>query len=97
MSKIDDGGPAFPALKTSLMRDHRREPERFTHDYASEGGMSLRDYAAIHIAAAMNANPDLLKIVTSGQIHDGSYAYRMAATAYEWADAMLVARKASEG
>lgn len=35
MSKIDDGGPAFPS----------------THPHGREDGMTLRDYMAIHASA----------------------------------------------
>lgn len=55
MGVREDGGPAFPAPKSSLMRDHAREPHRFTHDIKSEGGMSLRDWFAGQALAGMLA------------------------------------------
>jgi hypothetical protein len=89
----DDGGLAFPALKTMLMREHQREPHRFTYDAAYEGGMTLRDWFAGQALLGMTASPALMELVTSkADGGDGLPFERMARKAYEQADAMLAAR-----
>ncbi len=85
--KIDDGGMAFPTVKSSLMRDHVREAGRFTHDYETIGGMSLRDYFAGRIAGGLASRAGSF----GGQLGAGEIASR----SYEIADAMLAARKTS--
>lgn len=86
MSKINDGGLAFPAVKSSLMRDHQREPHRFTHDYKTEGGMSLRDWFAGQALTGLLASP-------RGPANDKSAA----TAAYLVADAMLQQREHGNG
>lgn len=54
--------------------------------------IALRDWFAGLAMQGMNANPDLLEIVTSGGILDGSYFEKAAKKAYAQADAMLRAR-----
>lgn len=83
--KIDDGGPAFP-------RTVQRWNDSLDH---SVQGMSLRDWFAGLSVQAMLASPELMSVVTSGSILDGTAAERMARRAYQVADAMLAARKAS--
>ena len=79
MIDIKDGGPAFP---------HWDGPNG-----NCISGLSMRDYFAAKAMLGMNANPELLKVVTSGGLHDGSAFQRMATKAYEQADAMLAARQ----
>jgi hypothetical protein len=52
-------------------------------------GMTLRDYFAGQALLGMNANPELMEIVTAGSILDGSTFERLGQKAYEQADAML--------
>lgn len=54
--------------------------------------VALRDRFAAAAMLGMNANPELLQVVTSGSILDGSAFDRMAKKAYEVADSMLAAR-----
>ena len=82
--EIEDGGPAFPTVKSSLMRDHVREAGRFTHDYETVGGMSLRDYFAGQALAGTLAGAK-----TFGPFKD---ADDIALRSYRMADAMLAAR-----
>ena len=70
-TNIADGGPAFPHAKQLA-------------DYVSSPGMTLRDYCAIKVLAAMYANPREDYQQTPG--HRAHEAYRVA-------DAMLAARK----
>lgn len=80
----EDGGQAFPTIETLLMRDHSREPNRFTYDATSTPGMTLRDWFAGQELAGIGASdPDW--VGTPEQI---------AARAYRVADAMLKAREA---
>lgn len=101
MSKIEDGGPAFPSN-----RDMRYEQE-FDH----EGGMTLRQYAAIKLRVP-NSGTDWLDEMIRTSLRDdlaakamqgmaGSHGYcergwdqkDLAGQAYELADATLAARR----
>lgn len=73
---------AFPVIKSSLMRQHRREADRFTEDYETEGGMKLRDYFAAKIIQG---------ICASGPAPEWTND-RLAREAYSMADAMMKAR-----
>jgi hypothetical protein len=78
MSAGNDGGPAFPEIRT--------QQEDLNHNFEvySRGGMSLRDWFAGQALAgllASNANRDN---ITSAKDE--------AACAYQMADAMLAAR-----
>jgi len=55
-----------------------------------EHGMSLRD------AAALAALPGLIRICAGDTLEGRSYAEHVARNAYEVADAMIAARRASE-
>jgi hypothetical protein len=77
---------AFAAIAVSGMGDVYHQP-----------GMALRDWFAGMALMGANANPDLLQVVTSGSILDGSMSERMAARMYQQADAMLKARQQSGG
>ena len=100
MSKIEDGGPAFPSN-----RDMRYEQE-FDH----EGGMTLRQYAAIKLRVP-NSGTDWLDEMIRTSLRDefaakamqgmaGSHGYcergwdqkDLAGQAYELADAMFATR-----
>lgn len=101
MSKIEDGGPAFPSN-----RDMRYEQE-FDH----EGGMTLRQYAAIKLRVP-NSGTDWLDEMILASLRDdlaakamqgmaGSHGYcergwdqkDLSGQAYELADATLAARR----
>lgn len=79
---MNDGGPAFPTLKTSLMRDHRRESDRYTTDYNTDAGMSLRDYFAGCALTGLFATARLRSLS----------AKEVSVRAYRVADAMLAER-----
>ena len=100
MSKVNDGGPAFPSN-----RDMRYEQE-FDH----EGGMTLRQYAAIKLRVP-NSGTDWLDEMIRTSLRDefaakamqgmaGSHGYcergwdqkDLAGQAYELADATIGAR-----
>lgn len=89
--KIDNGGPAFPTVKSSLTRDHLREAGLFTQDYETIGGMSLRDWFA------GQASPTVLGLI--GVPKDGPddlWDRSIAERCYAIADAMLEARGAKK-
>lgn len=80
MNRHNDGGPAFPILPPV------DETGRTAVGYPyPELGMTLRDYAAIHIAAGMAAFSG-----TSGICYGPG---EMAGRAYQVADAILAARE----
>ena len=81
-NEIDDSGPAFPKL-TALWNDNRNSGG---NNFKAEtvGGMSLRDYFA---AAALQG-------IISAVPYEESVGFdRAAGWAYDYADAMLKARK----
>lgn len=85
MSKIDDGGPAFP---------HTIKNDDGSHFFTS-GGMTLRDWFAGQALAGLTAHPQC------GPIGEGTEDTRertgvLALEAYYAADAMLAARKESK-
>jgi hypothetical protein len=55
--------------------------------------ISLRDYVAAQCLAAATASPELMEVVSSGSILDGSAFDRMAKRAFQQADAFLSARQ----
>lgn len=80
MSKQDDGGPAFPVQDAATWQAH---------------GMSLRDYFAIELGAALivssAADPNgLMRAVHNRGCSDAKEWVAM--SAYELADAMLAQR-----
>lgn len=79
MSKIDDGGPAFPGIQGN---------DEYSNPYLP--GMSLRDYFAGQALIGLYAgsNDD------TGNWAGFAKAAPLAETAFEIADAMLAARKA---
>lgn len=79
MSK-DDGGPAYPARAVPLT-------DFGGNDVTS--GMSLRDYFAGQALAGIISSPSIIKR-NGGEVRGES---NIAATAYDFADAMLAARK----
>jgi len=52
-----------------------------------------RDVFAAAIAMGMHANPELMQFITKDGIENGSYAKKMAETAYNFADAMMSEKK----
>jgi hypothetical protein len=86
MTTKPDGGPAFPELKSSLMRDQAREAHRFTHDYQTTSGMTLRDWLAGQALVGLLASP---RGPVDGSVMTDTLA---ASTAYAVADAMLKER-----
>lgn len=83
---INDGGPAFPVLEE--YQQFNDDLGRYEDHYAPKGGMSLRDYFAAKLLAAMVPSMAFLK-VEKAEV-DAKFATR----AYEMADAMLKAREA---
>jgi hypothetical protein len=79
MSNTNTGGPAFPTPKFDL-----NEAGQLTSFSVDTDGMTLRDYFA---TKAMQG------ICASGPSHEWSNS-RLAAEAYDLADAMLKAREA---
>lgn len=77
-STIDDGGPAWPAFDSEVHDGTNAYPR-------GRPGMSLRDWYAGQALAGMLAHP--------GDTIRGSYG-GVARAAYEYADAMIKARKA---
>ena len=87
MTSIDDGGPAFPidvdTHEEGLLGIRRR------------GGLSLRDWFAGWALEGMIASSTIINAGTaSPSIVDKA---RWTAEAYEFADAMLVARRGRRG
>ena len=81
MSKIDDGGSAFPL------------PDQYRLQEMGSGyGMSLRDYFAGQALAGVLANPFYVEAAYEAKAND--FVDMMATKAYVFADAMLAVRKA---
>lgn len=78
---VNDGGPAFPTTKPL---DGWGDPNK---------GMTLRDWFAGLVLEGMNANPELMQVVTAAYVKDASALDKVAAKSYEVADAMLRARE----
>lgn len=86
MSKINDGGPAFPHEEWHFS-EHATDPLMGQHEFAGMWrGMSIRDYFAGQAAAAMCG-------AITGNKDEPHYA-TVAIRAYVMADAMLAAREA---
>lgn len=81
MSKIDDGGPAFPRPASEYTKNGTLSDGNDAID--PQGGMSIRDFFAAKALEAI-------------LFERGSYIgfEEKAESAYRWADAMLAARKA---
>lgn len=77
MSKVDDGGPAFPKLPTWRPGIDHAEP----WDYGSDG-LSIRDYFAGQALVGMMSNP----------MYNENTTRNIAQVAYMTADAMLKER-----
>lgn len=80
MSKIEDGGSAFPQVESQLIGSQGE----YHTEISSFGGMSLRDYFA---AKAMAANLSVIR-----EFPDEHWRMGLAIDAYAMADAMLSAR-----
>jgi len=83
--KIDDGGQAFPTSDCSLPDESDIHP--------GQDGMSLRDHFAAAALQGMLASESKGEGMTKPCVVAGDYCQRNADYAYEWADAMLAARK----
>jgi hypothetical protein len=59
----------------------------------TQDGMDLRDYFAAKAMQAMLASPELLVIVTADEVLGDNSRERCARCAYNFADAMMEARK----
>jgi hypothetical protein len=81
MSERDNGGPAFPEVRSEL----RGDQGDYHTEIFSDGGMTLRDYFAAKAMAALLATP-----IGNWPADLGSPS--VAAAAYEQADAMLKER-----
>lgn len=79
MSKIDDGGSAFPEAQRLFDNDTQ------SWVVMSKGGMSLRDYFAAAALSGLMHNPSNQRSLA---MDDATYCYAIA-------DAMLAARKES--
>jgi hypothetical protein len=84
MSKIENGGPAFPSAATRgvMGSDGVIYPNPF--DFA---GMSLRDWFAGQVLAFTASE------MTGLYQTEAEYAQQVAVTSYKLADAMIAARK----
>ncbi len=82
--QIDNGGPAFPHSSQPL--DAQGNP--MCGEYC-EWGMTLRDYFAAAALQGQLSILELSKSIASGQVT----AMETAGACYQWADAMLAARK----
>lgn len=76
MSAHDNGGPAFPTT-----------PDCYDQMDPAGAGMTLRDYFAAKVIAALWANNEILR-----QTPGTNEAAALASIAYEQADAMLKER-----
>lgn len=85
MSKIDNGGPAFPVHGGGLLCGEKDDPR----NQILQGGMTLRDwFAGQALQGILGTNYDWF---TSGT-ETGSRTHEAAAFAYSLADAMIAAR-----
>lgn len=77
------GGRDLNAFSTPL-------PDMTTY-YATDcyEGLSKIEYAAIHFGQAMLASPELMQVVTSGSILDGTAAQKVAKFAIQYANALF--------
>lgn len=87
-----DGGPAFPRPLTPAGSSQWVGGGASWPFSDAQSGMSLRDYFAGQALQGMSASPELMVIVSSGGILDGTAFERMSAKAYELADAMIAHR-----
>lgn len=78
MSKADTGGPAFPTNENNFRRDY------------SGAGMTIRDYFAAAALQGLLADP-ITRADDGEKIED--FRNEIAEVCYEYADAMLEARK----
>ena len=94
MSKINDGGPAFP--------DSVSADDGGGVNYSSCPGMSLRDFFAAaalqgQIAAFGNKKARALSVEQAKQNGITNPKFQVAKAAYEYADAMLAERRKDGG
>ena len=82
MSKQKDGGPAFPVTEYF---------DRF--EKLNETGMTLRDWFAGKVISGLLENKDMVKaMIETGRNRDMAVTEVAAASAYDYADAMLAVR-----
>lgn len=82
MSKIDDGGPAFPLA-------YEEENEYGVKFRTVNSGMHLRDYIAVHVLTGAMAN----NLPTPAFLTIEDAQNYMAKLSYGYADALLRARQ----
>lgn len=82
MSTPDDGGPAFPRATYVELDDNMHQPSK--GNISGDDGMTLRDYFVGQLIAGLVEN-----------VGEGCTGYmeQRARVAYEFADALLAARK----
>jgi len=93
--KIEDGGPAFP-VEVQTMPDGSLRPVQTGHMTGWSGGLTTRDYFAIHADVPWNAVIDTLAIRGESSRTVQRMAEYLAEVRYIMADAMIAARKAGE-
>ena len=91
MSKIDDGGSAFPVTPIHTESHGWVHPEQLIHD---ANGMSLRDYFAA--AALTGLIGDFMKSAASNKKNPEESKNHLVAACYNLADGMLEARKGGQ-
>lgn len=85
MSKINDGGPAFPHPNPDYAQDYGRRDR--TPPF---GGMSLRDWFAGQAIPALISSVGIAKVAEQRGV---TVSELVARAAYQYADAMLKARE----
>lgn len=94
MSKIEDGGPAFPTF--AIQFHQGPHGTSYTSAVKDKDGMSLRDWfagqAACALGSALNTIEGSRLLIKASSEHDALPAELIAVTAYQIADAMLAER-----
>jgi hypothetical protein len=73
--------PAFPLDATEWIQGEKGKMPCY--------GITKREYFAAKAMEGMNANPELMEVITSQSIKDGTAFQKMARKSFEIADAML--------
>ncbi len=89
---INDGGPAFP--QPNHIVDHEAHGRTEARQWMQDSGMSLRDWFAGQALAGMSSSDELwVQMREAGKTQGLKTVEAFAGAAYEFADAMLVARE----